>query len=390
MLDHCAVDLDAGEELFMRAVEEMVESVPHSHFYPPEEVISFKNEVKGKRIGLGIRLIAERGGLFVSGTAFKSQGYEKLAAGDEIIEIEGHPTKNMTLDDAYTLMRGDGKKGTCCALKVIKAVSGNTDICSIVRTEINIPSVLGRRIPDETSCIGYINICCFQTRTFSEFLMVYNSLKERGVESLILDLRFNPGGVLEGALKIANFFVAEGILLKTRGRHPDYDKTYSAIRKRCNNPKIRLAVLINNESASAAEVLAGVLQDHERATLIGTESCGKGVTQATFDMEFLGKPVKVKIPTALCYLPSGRCVEKEQAFGNPLTGGLKPDIIITLCAEDKRRIKKRIEIEREALPCAPLTGTGIWNKEELFPDSQLEAAVSLMNGDRAPASDKKK
>jgi carboxyl-terminal processing protease len=193
------------------------------------------------------------------------------------------------------------------------------------------------------------------------------------LKGLILDLRFNGGGLLDVAVKIANLFIAEGTLATTDGKYEQSRREFPAKRISCLYPDLDLVVLINHETASAAEVLAGTLQDHGRAKLVGTRSLGKGVVQSCDRFEINGKGVFLKYPSALIFLPSGRCIDRE--LGNQDFPGLQPDYPVKLGRDAVIRLRKYLDTLRLTFHHGhqdPLQDAAI------PPDPQLEAALGLL------------
>jgi carboxyl-terminal processing protease len=378
ILDRYVEPIDS-EELIFHAIQGMIEPLDHARFYIPEEEAAFQEEISGAYVGIGCYCTRRGDGLFVYKVLPGSPAARVLDEEDEVLEIEGESTKNMTHRQAYALMRGDGKVGSTCTLKIRKAVDGRIEVHTLTRERIQKPSVFGGWVLDQEQAIGYILISQFLQNTGKELADLVERLKAKGIRSLILDLRGNTGGVLDSALVAANLFIPEGVLVTTRGRQVISERVYTANRSHFAYPDLALVVLINGQSASAAEVLAGALQDYKRAVLLGTHSFGKGVVQSATKMELFGRPVVVKLPVALYFLPSGRCIEKELGLEGVRGGGLEPDILVPVDEEAQDRIRRSLaEISLIHDPAAGL------ETEALDPalDPQFDAAIRLLKGEK--------
>ncbi|MFH1998124.1 MAG: S41 family peptidase [Planctomycetota bacterium] len=360
-----------SRDLIFSAMQGMFSSLEHARFYIPEEETRFQEEISGLYIGLGLYCEKADHKLLVKNTLYDSPAQEKLKRGDEILEIDGAATQGLTLADAYTLMRGSEEPGTPCDLKVRRKNGGAVELCRLVRGRVTRPSVSSGWWVDTDRAIGYIAIERFLKHTHREFEAVLESLAEKKIRSLILDLRFNTGGVLEAAVAVANLFIPEGVLVSTRGRYPAAEQVYTAMRSQFRYPEMNLVLLINQESASATEVLAGALQDYKRAVIMGEHSFGKGVVQSAVTMELLGRPVTLKLPVALYFLPSGRCIEKKLGMRHAGQGGLEPDITVTVSKQQFRALKtafNNISLLDE--------------RQKELSDPQLDAAIRFLKGEK--------
>jgi carboxyl-terminal processing protease len=378
ILDRYVEPLDS-EQLIYHAIQGMINPLEHAKFYIPEEESSFQEEISGAYVGIGCYCTMRGDRFLVYKVLLDSPASRVLEEGDEVLEVEGKSTKAITQAQAYALMRGDSEVGSTCTLKIRKAEDNRIEVHTLTRERIQKPSVSGGWMLDEELGIGYIMISQFLQHTGREFATVLESLEAEGIKSLILDVRGNTGGVLDSALAVANLFIPEGVLVTTRGRHIISERVYTANRTLFAFPDLTLVVLINEESASAAEVLAGALQDYKRAVLVGTHSFGKGVVQSATRMELFGRPVVVKLPVALYFLPSGRCIEKKLGLPGVRGGGLEPDITVPVNKEERNRI-------RQALGAISLTyvpeETGERSGLDPSRDPQLDAAIRLLKGEK--------
>ena len=383
ILDNYVVELD-GKDLLFDSLHGMADALPYSSFYPPREASQFREEISGKYVGLGVvcyRPKSANGALLVYKTRFESPASQLLKPGDEILSVDGIPTAEHSIKEVYDWMRGEGRKGTACRLKIRRPATSQILTVQLIRESISIPSVFGERIVDMERGIGYVRIEKFLKYTDAEFRHAMDTLETaRGgsLDALILDLRFNAGGILNSALGVANAFLREGVLVSTRGRSPSSRKVYTADRNRCAWPELDLVILVNGQSASAAEVLAGALKDHRRAVLLGEPTFGKGVVQSALRKPLHDQSVVIKIPTALYYLPSGLCVEKRMDVGNKNPTGLRPDIVIPLDPRKRKLLRSRLyDLGFEHNVTQNETkGTD----DETLTDVQLKAALQLLSG----------
>lgn len=371
------------EKLSLDSLEKMMESLEYSEIYYPysqKGVPQFHSEVEGKEVGIGVTVHRPEGDgrLLVKRVLYGSPADFYLSPGDEILEMQGIPAEKLTPKKVNELSRGDGVVGSIFRLNVLREGEKKAQKLILPREVLKKQSVYGERVLDEKYGIGYIRIEQFLNPTRDEFLNRLYCLMRRNISSLIIDLRFNKGGVLDGALDIANLFIPRGVLVTTKGPHPDSCKVYWAKRNRCRFPKLRLAVLINEKTTSAAEILAGALRDHGRAVLVGKRSFGKGAVQNAFPCRLFGRDVTLKFPTALYYLPSGNCIEGRLLKDSRKRGGLKPDIEVRSNLSPEK-LKKRFDDmkffslkEKEDDP----------RRDLYLLDSQLEAAIRYLRSSK--------
>ncbi|MBU0517014.1 MAG: S41 family peptidase, partial [Proteobacteria bacterium] len=232
-----------------------------------------------------------------------------VQAGDRIIKVDGKTTKNMTLMDAVRAIRGP--RGTPVVLTILRKGASKLLTIKVVRDTIAIQSVKYHLI---SPGLGYIRVSTFQSRTTADLRQALKVLKSRTrLTGLILDLRNNPGGLLNQAVSVADQFLTSGIIVYTKGRIPSQNMTFTA-RPHPGNGRFHMVVLINGGSASASEIVAGALQDHHRAILLGTHTFGKGSVQTIIP---LTNRAGLRLTTALYYTPAGRTIHHK---------GLKPDV----------------------------------------------------------------
>jgi carboxyl-terminal processing protease len=309
------VDEVTNKELFENAIKGMVTGLdPHSNYLKPKEQKSLLESATGKFGGLGIVIGMKDDAIQVISPIDDTPAYRAgIQAGDLIVKIGDTPVRGMTLEDGVKLMRGE--PDTDVQLTIVRK-NKKPFVVDITREIITITSVKGYLLEED---IGYIRISSFQNPTadlLKETLSKLVKKNDRYLESLILDLRNNPGGVLEGAVDVSNLFIdKKGLVVYTEGRIPS-----SNLKFKTEPGDIMLGspivVLINEGSASASEIVAGALQDHNRAIIMGSASFGKGSVQTIIELE---DGYGLKVTTARYYTPSGRSIQAK---------GIEPDIAL--------------------------------------------------------------
>ena len=287
---------------------------PHSTYLNNEEYKELKIGTTGKFGGLGIQVGMEDGFVKVISPIDDTPAYRAgLEAGDLIIRLNEKSVKGMTLNDAVKIMRGE--PGTDIKLTVIREGADKPLAFTVTRDIISVKSVKSRILEPD---YGYIRISNFQSKTARDLVNELSNLKKENkneLKGLVLDLRNNPGGVLSAAADVSDAFIDEGKLVYTQGRIANSDFEFNAKPGDIMNGS-PVVVLINGGSASASEIVAGALQDHKRAVVMGSKSFGKGSVQTIQELRSGGA---VKITTARYFTPSGRSIQGE---------GITPDIIL--------------------------------------------------------------
>ena len=357
------------EKLFDDAIRGMLKGLdPHSAYLDKEEFADLQTSTKGSFGGLGIEITTEDGYVKVISPIDDTPAHKAgIKAGDFIIKLDDKSVHGMKLKDAVKLMRG--LKGTPITLTVLRKKESKALIFKIVRDIIKIKSIKSALFENK---YGYIRISHFQSSTAKDFIKAINLLNQKsgGVMSgLILDLRNNPGGLLDSAIEISDALIhndqknEEELIVYTKGRSPGSDFTAIAtpgdILK--NEP---IVVLINNGSASGSEIVAGALRDNDRALLIGTKSFGKGSVQTVIP---LGNKRGIKLTTSLYYTPDGHSIQAK---------GLKPDIVL----EDIKLPKKEEKEENLTLSEANLNGH-IKNQQQKINAKTKSLKSTLLDGD---------
>lgn len=317
-------------ELFEAAIEGILEKLdPYSNYISPEELSRFKTSVENEFGGIGIQVGPDRdGGLRVTSPLYGTPAYRAgLMAGDRIVEIEGESTDGMSLDDAVRRMKGEA--GTKVTFAVIHP-GGKSATYTIEREIIHVQSVLGiSRKDDDTwnfmldsdKKIGYLRLTAFSRDTANELRATVKSLQDEGMKGLVLDLRFNPGGLLNSAIEVADMFVEEGKIVSTKGKNTP-ERSWTA-EKSGTFTGFPVAVLVNHYSASASEIVAACLQDHQVAVIIGERTWGKGSVQNVVDLEE-GKSA-LKLTTASYWRPSGKNIHRGPKAEESDEWGVKPN-----------------------------------------------------------------
>jgi len=299
------VDTVKIDRLVETGIDAMLESLDPYTVYMPEEVAdNFDFIITGQYGGVGALIRKSAEGIEIS-EPYKNFPADKagLVAGDVIIEMDGKSTKEMAVDAASKSLRGVA--GTTVALKVVKLRGGDTLTVPLTRERIHISDITyAGMLPNG---VGYIRVSSFTKEGSRDFKNAFIALQQTGtLEKLIIDVRANGGGSLDEAVNMVGLFVPRGTEIVTaRGRIKEFDASYKT-KEAPLDTEIPIAVLVNSMSASASEILAGSLQDLDRAIIVGTRTFGKGLVQS---VRSLGYNSQLKITTAKYYIPSGRCVQ---------------------------------------------------------------------------------
>ncbi len=304
------------QELIEKAIDGMLSGLdPHSGFMNEEVFQEMQMDTEGKFGGLGIEITMEEGFVKIIAPIEDTPAYEAgVLAGDYIIQIDETPVFGLTLNEAVELMRG--KKGESIVITISRANTEPFEI-EIIRDYIKIRSVKSEVLNN----IGYLRITSFNEQTESGLLEAIKKIeKENQIKGYVLDVRSNPGGLLTQAVKVTDIFLERGEIVSTRGRDKKDIKRYRAKKSDRTNGK-PLVVIIDGGSASASEIVAGALQDHKRAIIIGTQSFGKGSVQTIipFQVSNSDNLTGIRLTTARYYTPSGESIQGK---------GIAPDIII--------------------------------------------------------------
>ena len=289
----------------------------YTTYLTPDKLDDLYAMIDGNFVGMGIELKQDSEGLRIVGVIRRGPAWEAgLKAGDQITHVAGRPVKGLSLDEAANRLQG--AEGT--AIDIVVARTGNAPKSyRIVRRHVEVESVAEAKIVDPSLGVGYLQLTGFQKGTTEELEKNVAALRALGMRSLVIDLRGNPGGLLNVAVEIAERFIDQGVIVSTRGRAPNQTQIYRANARAVW--KMPLYVLIDHDSASASEILAGALKDHRRAVVIGERSYGKGSVQSIFALR--SAPAGLKLTTAKFYSPRSRPYSEQ---------GVEPDILVRVAA----------------------------------------------------------
>jgi carboxyl-terminal processing protease len=317
-------------EIINGAIHGMLRALdPHSDYLDEEAYKELQTDAVGEFGGIGIQLGVRDGVLTVIAPIEDTPAYKAgILPGDKIIEIDGEKTQDMRIEDAVKKLRG--KKDTKVTLKILRPRPDRPQEMKfeIIRDIIEIPSIKGARILRGDT--GYVRITLFQKPTPEMLAKALNNLFSKGAKSLIIDLRNNPGGLLDSAVSVASIFLEnKTVVVTTKGREgvmpAEIRRAYSAY----HAPPVPIAVLVNGGSASASEIVAGALQDHKRAVLIGEKTFGKGSVQSIIQLKSDNKTA-LRLTTAYYFTPSGRLIHEK---------GIEPDVYIEVSPEEWQQVQ---------------------------------------------------
>jgi carboxyl-terminal processing protease len=348
------------KDIVYAAIKGILESLdPHSSFLPPDMYKEMQTDTKGEFGGIGIEITIKDGFPTVITPIEDTPAFKAgMKSGDHIVKIDGKNTKNMGLMDVVKLIRGP--KGKAVTLTVAREGTQGLKEYTVVRDTIQVKSVKYRMLSDE---YGYIRLAQLQEKTSKD---LDNALKElekankgKALRGLVLDLRNDPGGLLEQAVEVSDRFLPEGLIVSIEGRAGKRTTEDNKMKFYAQKKGIKYAgpmvVLVNEGSASASEIVAGALQDYKRAVIVGTKSFGKGSVQTIFP---LGDGSAVRLTTAKYYTPKGRSIQ---------SGGIVPDITV-----ESSLVRSREKV-------APLTEKDLEKKTERNPIVKRPEDFSIKN-----------
>jgi carboxyl-terminal processing protease len=364
------------DEVFENAIKGMVSGLdPYSAYMDADEYNAFISTTKGEYGGIGVEISVEDGIITIIAPFEDTPAFRAgILPGDKILEINGESTEGLTTSDCSKKVRG--KPGTSVTLKILHKDAEATVDITLIREVINMKSVKDVRIVDRPARIGYLRVTAFQEDTADLFDAALKTLQDKQMKSLIIDLRFNGGGLMDAALRMANRFIPSGILISLKGKTMNEEIKADSGDKAITATAI--VILVNGSSASASEILAGALKDHQRATLIGSHTYGKGSVQSIFTIRDAKKSVigAVKLTTARYYTPSGRCLERDKGVKD---FGLEPDILVEMSPQEEAKLlKTRLNpVSKAADPTDERAGDPDEDTSD-FTDVQLERAIKFL------------
>jgi len=364
-----------SKDLVYGAVKGMLETLdPHSAFMPPNVYKEMQEETKGRFEGLGIEITLKEGVLTVVSPIEDTPAFRAgVQAGDQILKIDGESTKNLTLMDSVKRLRGP--RGTKVTITIMREGLSKPREFTLTRDVIPIRSVRYELMEKE---YGYIRLSQFQEKTEGEFdkaLKALESESKGAIKGLILDLRNNPGGLLDQAVKVSDRLIESGLIVSMEGRREDQKMKFYA-HPQGTIARYPLIILVNGGSASASEIVAGAVQDHGRGILVGTQTFGKGSVQTIFPMK---DGSGLRLTTARYFTPNGRSIQAK---------GILPDVIVKPALPEEEKIvpppkppalPAEKDLERHLMDNKEKEKTKKEEVKEKKPsDPQLERALELL------------
>ncbi len=369
VMTHYADQVDA-EKLAVAGIEGMLSKLdPYTVFLQPKDRQGLDMLTKGKYGGVGIQLGLRDDSLTViapmeGGPAIRSG----IMSGDRIVAINGESTSDMNLDEAAKNIRG--KKGTIVVLSIARYGEAEPLDFELERANITIEDISYADFIGED--IAYIRLTRFSRNSAADMRKSLESLSEQGMEKLIIDLRGNPGGLLDAAISILELLVPEGPeLLSTRGRYDAANREFSSGRTAIISDDVSIIILIDGGSASASEIISGAIQDLDRGIIIGRPSFGKGLVQSVFPLD---RENSIKMTTAKYYIPSGRFIQKPGYIEDEIALGPDHDSTIVYYTAGGRKVSELggitpdIEVE---MPTTPVLARECWRRGLFFKFASL-------------------
>lgn len=324
------------KKLVLGAIRGMLRELdPHTNYMPPDLFKEFENETSGEFGGLGIEISVQNGILTIISPIEDTPAFKAgIKPGDKVVAVDGRSTKGLSLVEASQYLRG--KKGTSVVLKIIREGSENPIDIKIVRGQVKIRSV---KYTDLEDGFAYVKITSFIENTVKDLNKVIEEhlKKNKKMNGMLIDLRKNPGGLLDQAVKMSDLFIKEGVIVSTVGRNPK-EKEVTSASKKAKYTDFPIVVLVDQYSASASEIVSGALQDNKRALIVGEKTFGKGSVQSIIKLQ---DGSGLKLTVARYYTPSGTSIQAE---------GITPDIEIE-------------EIDTEAFSKAVIKSKGAREKD---------------------------
>lgn len=384
------VDEEDTQKLVYGAASGMVRTLdPFSQFMDPDEYREIKNETEGQFGGIGIRMTVEDEWLTVQTPLPGSPAYRLgILPKDRVAEIDGESARDMSMADALRKLRG--APGSKVKLGILRGPEDGDEgdwkrlDFEVTRELVKIDSVQSLKLDGGVGCL---RIAEFSAKTAEDAAEAVAQLKKEGATSLVLDLRNNPGGLLSAAVEVASLFLGDAkLVVYTQGRRPENRQDFTTALK-APHPTMPLVVLINEGSASASEIVAGAMQDHKRAVIVGERSFGKASVQSVIP---LSDGSGLRLTVARYYTPSGRSIHRDE---KTKAGGITPDIVVEVTPETEGKLYAQWDLvyAKDRKPRSTV------KPEDMVRDDVLERAVELLKArdvlgalkregeDRAPA-----
>jgi carboxyl-terminal processing protease len=359
------VEMKDSKDLIVGAIHGMVRTLdPFSQFMEPDSYKEMKTETEGQFGGLGIRISIKNEWLTVITPLLGTPAYKiGILPDDKIVKIEGKTTQGMSIEDAVKQLRG--APGTRVTITIAREGVKEPIDFTITREIIKIETIRSKMLRDG---IGYIQLTEFSAASEKDLRKALDTLSKQNMKGLILDLRNNPGGLLDVAVDVCKEFVGDGkLIVYTQGRRPESRRDYITQGK-APYGKLPMIVLVNRGSASGSEIVAGAMQDLKRALIVGTTTFGKGSVQSVFPMQ---EGNALRLTTAKYYTPSGRSIHRDEKTGK---GGISPDVII----EVPREVEAKLYIQSEEIFAPGKEPEPAIKKQERVEDVALERALQLL------------
>jgi carboxyl-terminal processing protease len=370
------------QDLVYGALKGMLNTLdPHSEFMEPSKYKELQNDTQGAFGGLGIVVSMKDNFVTVVAPMDNSPGFKAgVLSGDRIVRIDGKSTEKMSLQDAVKTLRGE--PGTEVQLTILRPGSNQVKEFKLTRSTINVDMVKDingkKEFPLGENKIGYVRLVQFGEKTSDDLERALSSLKRQGMQALVLDLRWNPGGLLDQAVDVCEKFLPRGqLVVTTEGRNSAQNSARYANGHGDELKNMPIVVLVNLGSASASEIVAGCLQDLKRGIILGDKTFGKGSVQSILPLQ---DGSALRLTTAKYYTPSHRVIHEE---------GITPDILVPVTEEEDR------DIQLQRVPGGP-ESLNEKDRERVANahDPQLERAMDLLKGislftERAPAQERR-
>jgi carboxyl-terminal processing protease len=362
-----------SDKLLQGAINGMIKSLdPHSSFMTAEMYKELEVETSGSFGGIGIEITILKDVLTVVSPIEDTPAYTAgIKAGDQIIRIDGKSTKDITITEAVKKLRGP--RDTKVTITIMREGMAKPKDVVIVRSIIKVRSVKSRLYEDH---VGYIRIASFQERTGDDVKKALKEIETKAapLTGIVIDMRNNPGGLLNQSVEVSDVFLKKGIIVSTRGRVKSMESKAMA-KDDGDEPTCPIVVLVNEGTASAAEIVSGALQDNGRAVILGTQTFGKGSVQTVIPLE---DGAALKLTTAKYYTPKGRSIQAE---------GITPDIVVKFVkpADDKnggedQQIREK-DLQGHIKPAKEIEAKPEETKKEadsLLQDNQLKNAIDIL------------